>query len=160
MVSALCSREFGFGLDLSAEQLGNVNEVRRSQKYGDEDAAIYLLGSADKKDLLSSPFVRYLEYGKGKDGYWSYNHMVLQLEDCTDTFKVLFPSFQIVYELDHSSGHDKEKADGLTTTPSMLGWEHGGKQRSMRSSELGMNNTGTVRHNRCINLGELQHMLF
>jgi hypothetical protein len=160
MVSALCSREFGFGLDLSVEELTRVNGVRRNQKYGDEEAAIYLLGSADKKDLVSSPFVRYLEYGKGKDGYWSYNHMVLQLEDCTDTFKVLFPSFQIVYELDHSSGHDKEKADGLTTTPSMLGWEHGGKQRSMRSSELGMNNTGTVRHDRCINLGELQHMSF
>jgi hypothetical protein len=160
MVSALCSREFGFGLDLSVEQLAKVNEMRQNKKYGDKEAAIYLLGSADKKDLLSSPFVRYLEYGKGKDGYWSYNHMALQLEDCTDTFKVLFPAFDIVYELDHSSGHDKEKADGLTTTPSMLGWEHGGKQRRMRSSELGKNNTGTVRHERCINLGEIQHMSF
>jgi hypothetical protein len=160
MVSALCSREFGFGLDLSVEELARVNEMRRNEKYGDEEAAIYLLGSADKKDLASSPFVRYLEYGKGKDGYWSYNHMVLQLEDCTDTFKVLHPSFDIVYELDHSSGHDKEKADGLTTTPSMLGWEHGGKQRSMRSSELGIKNTGTVRHERCIKLGEVQHMSF
>jgi hypothetical protein len=160
MVSALCSREFGFGLDLSVEELARVNEMRRNEKYGDEEAAIYLLGSADKKDLASSPFVRYLEYGKGKDGYWSYNHMVLQLEDCTDTFKVLHPSFDIVYELDHSSGHNKEKADGLTTTPSMLGWEHGGKQRSMRSSELGIKNTGTVRHERCIKLGEVQHMSF
>jgi hypothetical protein len=116
------------------------------------------LGSADKKDLVSSPFVCYLEYGKGKDEYWSYNHMVLQLEDCTDVFKVLYQQFDIVYELDHSSGHDKEKADGLTMTPSMLGWEHGGKQRSMRGSELTVNNTGTVRHGRCINLGEIQQM--
>jgi hypothetical protein len=54
------------------------------------------------------------------DGYWSYNHMVLQFEDCTDVFKVLFHEFDVVYKLDHSSGHDKEKADGLTTTPSML----------------------------------------
>jgi hypothetical protein len=160
MVSALCSREFGFGLHLSVEQLRKVNEMRNNKKYGDEEAAIYLLGSADKKDLDSSPFVRYLEYGKWKDGYWSYNHMVLQLEDCTDVFKVLYPQFDIVFELDHSSGHDKEKGDGLTTTPSMLGWEHGGKQRSMRSSELGENNTGTVRHARCINLGEIQHMNF
>jgi hypothetical protein len=160
MVSALCSREFGFGLDVSLEELKRVNEFRGNTKYGDEEAAIYLLGSADKKDLDSSPFVRYLEYGKGKDGYWSYNHMVLQLEDCTDVFKVLYPIFDIVFELDHSSGHDKEKADGLTTTPSMLNWEHGGKQRSMRDSELGVKNTGTVRHGRCINLGEVQHMNF
>jgi hypothetical protein len=145
---------------MSVEELANVNARRQNKKYGDEEAAIYLLGSSDKKDLVSSPFVRYLEYGKGKDGYWSYNHMVLQLEDCTDVFKVLHPEFDIVYELDHSSGHDKEKADGLTTTPSMLGWEHGGKQRRMRDSELGANNTGTVRHGRCINLGEIQHMNF
>jgi hypothetical protein len=98
------------------------------------------LGSADKKDLISLPFVRYLEYGKGKDGYWSYNHMVLQLEDCTNVFKALYPQFDIVYELDHSSGHDKEKAHGLTTTPSVLGWEHGGRQHSMRALELGVNN--------------------
>jgi hypothetical protein len=160
MVSMLCLREFGFGLHLSVEQLARVNEMRRNRKYGDEDAAIYLLGSADKKDLISSPFIRYLEYSKGKDGYWSYNHMVLQLEDCTDVFKVLYPQFDIVFELDHSSGHDKEKADGLTTTPPMLGWEHGGKQRCMRSSELGESNTGTVRHSRCVNLGDIQHMNF
>jgi hypothetical protein len=142
------------------EQRAKINERRRNKKYGDEEAVIYLLGSSDKKDLVSSPFVRYLEYGKGKDGYWSYNHMVLQLEDCTDVFKVLYQQFNIVYELDHSSGHDKEKAGSLTTTLSMLGWEHGGKQRSMRGSELGANNTGTVRHSRCINLGEIQHMNF
>jgi hypothetical protein len=142
------------------EQLAKVNERRQNKKYGDKEAAIYLLGSADKKDLVSSPFARYLEYGKGKDGYWSYNHMVLQLEDCTDVFKVLYQQFDIVYELDHSSRHDKEKSDGLTRTPSMLGWEHGCKQRSMRGSELTVNNTGTVRHGRCINLGEIQQMNF
>jgi hypothetical protein len=60
----------------------------------------------------------------------------------------------------HFGRHDKEKADGLTMTPSMLGWEHGGKQRSMRASELGVNNAGTVRHGQCINLGENQHMNF
>jgi hypothetical protein len=81
--------------------------MRRKQKYRDKEAAIYLLGSANKKDLVSSPFVQYLEYGIGKVGYWSYKHMV----------QVLFVSFDIVYKLDHSSRHDEEKADGLTTTP-------------------------------------------
>ncbi len=121
---------------------------------------IHLLGSADKKDLDSSPFVRYLEHGKWKDGCWSHNLMVLQLEDCTDVSKFLCPQFDIVFELDHLSGHDKEKADGLTTTQSMLGRERGGKQQSMRSSELGECNAGTARHARCINLGETQHMNF
>jgi hypothetical protein len=141
MVSVLCLQEFGSGLDLSVEQLAKVNEMRRNQKHGDKEAAIYPLGSANKKDLVLLPCVCYLEYGKGKDACLSYNHMVLQLEDCTNVFKVLFPEIDIIYKLDHSSRHDNEKADGLTTTPSMLGWEHGGKQRSMRSSELGVNNT-------------------
>jgi hypothetical protein len=55
--SAPCSRQFGFGLHLSVEQLWKVNEMRQNQKHGDEEAAIYLLGSADKKDLDSLPFV-------------------------------------------------------------------------------------------------------
>jgi hypothetical protein len=99
-------------------------------------------------------------YGKGKDGYQSYNRMVLQLEDCTAVFKVLDQQFDIVYELDHSSGHDKENLDGLTATPSMLGWGNGGKQCSMRGSEVTVNNTGTVRHGQCNNLGEIQQMNF
>jgi hypothetical protein len=32
MVSALCSRAFGFGLDLSVEQVAQVNERRRNKK--------------------------------------------------------------------------------------------------------------------------------
>jgi hypothetical protein len=57
-----------------------------------------------------------------KDGYWrSYNHVVLQLEHCTDVFNALYSQFDIVYELDHSSGQDKEKADGRMATPPMLG---------------------------------------
>jgi hypothetical protein len=52
MVSVLCSQEFGFELDLlSVEQVAQVNGRRRNKKYGDKEAATYLLGSADKKDL-------------------------------------------------------------------------------------------------------------
>ena len=52
MVSARYSRELGFGLDMSVEELANVNERRRNKKYGDKEAAIYLLRSSDKKDLV------------------------------------------------------------------------------------------------------------
>jgi hypothetical protein len=69
------------------------------------------LGGSNKKDFVSLPFVCYLEYRKGKDGYWSYNLMVLQLEDCTDVFKILYPQFDIVFEIDHYNGHYKEKAE-------------------------------------------------
>jgi hypothetical protein len=54
-------------------------------------------------------------YGAGKDGYWFYNHMVLQIEDCFDCFKPLHPEFDMVWELDHSSGHSTKLPAGLTT---------------------------------------------
>jgi hypothetical protein len=51
MISAFQSREFGFGVNLTDEQLERVNRKRRGEKYKDEDAAISKLGSAQKKRL-------------------------------------------------------------------------------------------------------------
>jgi hypothetical protein len=46
-------------------------------------------GGLVKKDLLSNSFVVEFEYGANSEGYWCYEHMVLQLEDCMDCLKVL-----------------------------------------------------------------------
>ena len=43
------------------------------------------------KPLLStgkSPFLTFFDFGKNKDGYWDYNHMVLQFEDVIDCLKL------------------------------------------------------------------------
>jgi hypothetical protein len=37
-----------------------------------------------EKPLERSPFVCTFEYGADSEGYWNYNHMVIQLEDCVD----------------------------------------------------------------------------
>jgi len=66
-------------------------------------------------ELTKSPFIRYLQHGAGNDGYWNYDHMVVQIEDCIDCLKYLYPQFDFVFELDHSSGHAKERPDGLST---------------------------------------------
>ena len=58
----------------------------RGKKCDDETAAIELLGSASKSNLLESPCIRIIEHGKNKDEYWSYKHMIVQLEDCIDAF--------------------------------------------------------------------------
>ncbi len=44
-----------------------------------------------KKQLISSPFIVEFEYGANLEGYWSYDHMVLQMEDCIDVLKLLYP---------------------------------------------------------------------
>jgi hypothetical protein len=63
MISAFLSREFGFGINLTQEQLQKVNQVRQGKKYSDETAAKETRGKADKLPLKSSHFVIEFEYG-------------------------------------------------------------------------------------------------
>ena len=93
--------------------------------------------------------------------------MICQLEDCVDCLRVIFPgaagddkfAFDFVLEFDHSSGHSKQRSDGLTTASANLGF--GGKQTMMRdtkttdaATELG----GCVE--RVLNVGDVQRMCF
>jgi hypothetical protein len=91
-------------LVVSDEQL-----KRKNVQYEDLKAAVEAGGCKDgsKKPLNCSPFVRTFEYGVDSDGYWSYNHMVLQLEDCVDLLKHLYPDYDYLFLFDHFSGHDK-----------------------------------------------------
>ena len=48
------------------------------------------MGKTKKKALTSNPFVVEFDYGTNKDGYWGYNYMVLQTEDCIDVLRACF----------------------------------------------------------------------
>jgi hypothetical protein len=61
--------------------------------YKDEQAAIKKRGKADKHPLTSSPFILEAE------GYWTYDSMVLQLEDCADVVTTLHPHYQFFSSL-------------------------------------------------------------
>ena len=120
------------------------------------------MGSPEKNKapLKESPFVRYLGYGAEKDGYWNYEHMVVQLEDCIDCVKHLYPQFDFVFELDQSSGHARERPDGLSTTNGELNFGWGGAQRKMRDTMLGTEDVGTLQHKRRIQVEQQQKMYF
>ena len=128
MVSAFNSYQLGFGINITIEQINEINTYRQDRSYVETDAATFLNGSTKKQPLTESPFLRMLEHGQGKDGYWTYNHMVLQVEDVVDCMTVLFPDqdeptrchFDLAFELDHSSGHSKDRVDGLSTVSSIL----------------------------------------
>lgn len=83
-----------------------------------------------KKVINESPFVKYFEYGQSHEGYWDYNHMILQLEDCIDCLKTLYPQFDFIFMFDHSSGHTKKRRGGLDAS-GMNKW-FGGAQPTMR----------------------------
>ena len=57
LISAFVSREYGFGIDLSAEDLARVNEKRDGEKYSDDVAAKVVNGNQNKTPLTSNPFV-------------------------------------------------------------------------------------------------------
>jgi hypothetical protein len=87
------SREFGFVINLTQEQLQKVNQVRQGKKYSDEAALTETREKADKLPLKSSPFVIEFKYGANNQGYWNYNHMILQFEDCIDVVRTMWPEF-------------------------------------------------------------------
>jgi hypothetical protein len=56
MISALQSREFGYGLPLAEEQLNIVNAARVGQQYKDVEAAKKYKGNTEKNKLLTILF--------------------------------------------------------------------------------------------------------
>ena len=87
-----------------------------------------------KKPLTKSPFIFEFEYGASGEGYWVYEHMVLQLEDCMDCLKVLYPQHNFLFLLDHSCGHDRQRVDGLNVEN--MNKLYGGNKPKMRDTKI------------------------
>jgi hypothetical protein len=115
MVSAFTSHYLGFGLNISLSQLDEINIIMRGKgkMYLDESAAKMKNGTSQKRYLKTSPFVQHLRYGANADGYWTYEAMVLQMEDIVDCLIVLYPSYDYILLFDHSNVHDKKQPNGL-----------------------------------------------
>ena len=95
--------------------LDEVNEQRLGHVYADEEAVIEVHGCSKKMPLTTSksPFLLFFEYGENREGYWNYNHMVVRFEDAVDVLLVMHPQYDFVFLFDHSSGHAKQRPDGL-----------------------------------------------
>jgi hypothetical protein len=50
-----------------------------------------------KRHLYGSPFLQELEHGANNEGYWTYESMVLQLEDCVDCLKPYSPNLIFIF---------------------------------------------------------------
>ena len=82
-----------------------VNKYRVNKTYHDTDAALVSQRHTNKLPLKGDPFLRLFEYGHGatKQGYWTYDHMACQMEDCIDVLTVAFKNrFDYCLLLDHS----------------------------------------------------------
>jgi hypothetical protein len=83
-----------------------------------------------KEPLTNYPFFWAFEYGQHADGYWTYQHMMLELEDCVDILNVKYPQYNFLFLFDHSCGHDRQREDWLNVKK--MSKSFGGQaQRSM-----------------------------
>ena len=156
MLSSFVSRDFGYGYPLSAQQLATVNEYREGKQYKDKNAALEVMHTINKCPLTSSPFIQKFDYGINSDGFWNYNHMVVQFEDVVDVLKALHgDTFEFLFFLDHSSGHDKTRPNGLHSNK--MNKFFGGGQNEMRNSEI-KNHTylGPFHHDSMLQVGQMQ----
>ena len=161
MISTFTCREHGLIRELTAAILIEVNLQRAGRQYSDEEAAIEINGNSNKKPLTldKSPFVVFFDYGENKEGYWAYNNMVLQFEDVVDVLKVMHPTFDFVFLFDHSSGHSKQRPDGLNQH--RMNRSFGGKAvPRMRSTEIIQEEGFLGPFDRTVEPGDTQSLVF
>ena len=128
-----------------------------NEHYTDKEAAKDVNNGRTKKDpLTESPFIRQLEYGANKEGYWTGNHMIVQFEDVVDCLKVKFgDKYDYVFQYDHSSGHAKSRLFGLDETKMTKGWG-GILQHESEIKEVGKYHDASNTH--MVKVGEKQQM--
>ena len=158
MISALQCREFGFGLKLSDEEMAAVNFYREGKEFTNKEAAKAKRGNSKKAPLTLSPFVIEFEYGANGDGYWVYEHMVLQVEDCVDCLTVLYPEHDFLFMLDHSCGHDRQREDGLNAEN--MNKSYGGNKPKLRDTLISQEHGYLGPYPRQLQPGDTQKMVF
>ena len=110
MVSGFKDELRGFGHPLTPAELAIVNAYRA--EHG-------------KPKLDGSPAVRFLTYGKSKDGYWTFEHFEKQTSDILDMYEALYPGAQILVEVDWSSGHSAHRKDALNVNAMAVNYGNG-----------------------------------
>ena len=135
MLSAFVSREFGFGRDLSDNELAKINHEKRIGKtYIDTEAALEVLKTTQKPMLRESPFVRYLYIGANNDNYRNSFHMSVQMEGVVDCLRILYPEYDVVFLFDHSQGHARKRNGALNAIQMLRAY--GGAQAIVRGTTI------------------------
>ena len=160
MVSAFITREHGIIREISDMILDEVNEQRLGKVYADEEAAMEILGSSQKMPLTKnkSPFLLFFEYGENREGYWTYNNTVIQFEDAVDVLRVMHPTYDFVFLFDHSSGHAKQRPDGLNHH--RMNRTFGGKATRMRATLIDQEQGFLGSFPRTLEPGDTQSLVF
>ena len=82
--------------------------------------------------------------------------MAIQLKDCVDCLKVLYPDYDFLFLFDHSQGHSKKRVGALQA--SRVNLKFGGGQPLMRDTEITEGCLGPF--NPTLRVSDIQHMAF
>ena len=125
-----------------------------------EEAAIEVHGCSKKKTLSKSesPFLLFFEFGENREGYWNYNNMVIQFEDAVDVLQVMHPQYDFIFLFDHSSGHAKQRPDGLNHL--RMNCSFGGKATRMRTTLIEQEERYLDSFPRTLEPGDTQSLVF
>ena len=126
--------------------------------YLDKKAATAVKATTSKPALTKSPFIREFKYGSSGEGYWTYQHMVLQLEDCVDVLKAIFPMYAFLFLFNHLCGHDKQREDGLNVEK--MTRSYGGAQPHLRDTTIKQQQGYLGPFIRILEPGDMQSMVF
>ena len=98
------------------------------------------------------------EYGNSdnKQGYWIYDHLVLQMKDCLDCLKVMYPYFYFVFLFDHSFGNERAREGRLKE--SIMRKYLGEKQPNMRDTDILGEDEFLGPYDRILETYDIQHM--
>ena len=148
MVSAMWCERRGFGFPLTSEEEVKINTARRNTE-------LPALVPGD------SPGLVFFQYGKNKEGYWDGLKFQQQCSQFINVVEVLYPTMQLLLEVDHSSGHLKEQSDGLMVNAMNVKWGgKGGPKRDTVIEEGCLGDDPPVLNGRRLAIGSIQRMVF
>lgn len=148
MVSAMWCERRGFGFPITQQEMVKINRARVGTDL-------------PQLERDQSPGLVFFQYGKCKEGYWDGLKFQQQCVQFINAVEVLYPTMQIVLEVDHSSGHLKEQSDGLMVNAMNIRW--GGKASAKRDTVIEEGCLGAdppELNGRKLAIGSIQKMTF
>ena len=103
-------------------------------------------------------FWQEFEYGTSAKVYWTYDQMVLQLEEYTDILRALYPSIYFIFIFDCPWGHDIGIEDRLNLMKTNSGY--GIAQQEMYPTKIKQEVGYLGPHEWIIEVGDEKHMVF
>ena len=128
MLSAIVSRDLGFGRPLSKKELETINVARQDKRYLDEKAALEINKTLEKPTrLLSSTCTLVCTTRNiGLASIWHFmSHVSLKMWDVGDCLNDVYTQNYITF-FDHSQGH-ATKTTGLSMQREFVSLQQGNK---------------------------------